>query len=444
MGVIDFFKKTFSRQKRDKFGKEVRSVVQNFYGGDYNWFVWNYANQIYNIPEVRSAIEKISDIFSSMPIYHRVTDKSGYSVYKNDPTIRVLTYKPNPAQNGSQFIKEAVTRLLLDNNVFIEPLFDYSKRGALKSIYVIPSSYFRIEMAENLSKAYVQFLDAKNNPTTRYNLNDVIYISRFCSLFGSGENKLGLYETVLKSLAEQIVNVARPDKPRAILQSNQTGQGQLKEKDKKGTMETVRANFADNVQGLVYFDKMWTITPINWTENEVNQALMQLVINIVYNYFGMNENIMNNKASEIEMSVFVNTTIKPLALQFEREFTNKLFTETEYYFGHRIEFDYQPLLVTTINSKTSLAQTGLRNGFFNIDEVREQFGYSPLPDGTGQVYRTSADLVNVKVVDDYQLGKVGQTTETVSTTENVSRETQQFDDINSNQKEVEDGTSQQA
>lgn len=448
MGVIDFFKKTFSRQKQDKLGeqdkfdREVRSIIQNFYGGNYQYFVWNYANQIYNIPEVRSAIEKISDIFSSMPIYHRRTDKNGYSTYINDATIRVLTYKSNVAQNGSQFIKEAVTRLLLDNNVFIEPLFD-TRSGALRSIYVIPSQYFRIEMADNLSNAYVQFMDAKNNPTTRYNLNDVIYISRFCSLFGSGENKLGLYETVLKSLAEQIVNVARPDKPRAILQSNQTGQGQLKDKDKKGTMETVRANFADNVQGLVYFDKMWTVTPINWTENDVNQALMQLVINIVYNYFGMNDNIMNNKASEIEMSVFVNTTIKPLALQFEREFTNKLFTENEYYFGHRIEFDYQPLLVTTINSKTSLAQTGLRNGFFNIDEVREQFGYSPLPDGTGQVYRTSADLVNVKVVDDYQLGKVGQTTETVSTTESTT--VQQFDDINnSNQKEVEDGTSQQA
>lgn len=439
MGVLDFFKKTFNRRKKDKFGAEVRSVIQNYYGGNYQYFVWNYANQIYNIPEVRSAIEKISDIFSSMPIYHRVTDKSGYSVYKDDPTIRVLSYKPNPAQNGSQFIKEAVTRLLLDNNVFIEPLFDYSKRGALKSIYVIPSSYFRIEMAENLSKAYVQFLDAKNNPTTRYDLNDVIYISRFCSLFGSGENKLGLYETVLKSLAEQIVNVARPDKPRAILQSNQTGQGQLKDKDKKGTMETVRANFADNVQGLVYFDKMWTVTPINWTENEVNQALMQLVINIVYNYFGINENIMNNKGTEIEMAMFVNTTIKPLALQFEREFTNKLFTETEYYFGHRIEFDYQPLLTTTMASKTSLAQTGLRNGFFNIDEVREQFGYSPLPNGLGQVYRTSADLVNIEIVDDYELGKVGQTPEQVSTDISEQANTE---DINQ-QKEVNDGTSQQ-
>ena len=147
---------------------------------------------------------------------------------------------------------------------------------------------------------------------------------------------------------------------------------------------------------------------------------------------------MNTKGTEIEMAMFVNTTIKPLALQFEKEFTNKLFTENEYYFGHRIEFDYQPLLTTTMASKTSLAQTGLRNGFFNIDEVREQFGYSPLPNGLGQVYRTSADLVNIEIVDDYELGKVGQTPEQVSAVENVSRETLETEDINQ-QKEGSNG-----
>ena len=40
------------------------------------------------------------------------------------------------------------------------------------------------------------------------------------------------------------------------------------------------------------------------------------------------------------MEIFIATTIKPLAKQFEEEFTNKLFTENEYYFGNRIEFDH--------------------------------------------------------------------------------------------------------
>ena len=120
--------------------------------------------------------------------------------------------------------------------------------------------------------------------------------------------------------------------------------------------------------------------------------------------------------------MFVKTTIKPLAKQFSQEFTNKLFTENEYYFGRRIEFDYNPLLVTTLQSEATIAQINIRNGIWSIDEARERIGYEPLPDGLGKVHRASADLVNIKVIDDYELGKVGKTT-TVSTTETV-------DDIN--------------
>ena len=65
-------------------------------------------------------------------------------------------------------------------------------------------------------------------------------------------------------------------------------------------------------------------------------------------------------------------------------------------------------------------------------------GYEPLPNGLGKVYRASADLVNIEVIDDYELGKVGKTT-TVSTTENVPRETIKVEDINK-EKEDSNGT----
>ena len=84
MGVLDFFKKTFNRRKKDKFGAEVRSVIQNYYGGNYQYFVWNYANQIYNIPEVRSAIEKISDI-STRLIVNKVSFK-----FKKDEIMNLV------------------------------------------------------------------------------------------------------------------------------------------------------------------------------------------------------------------------------------------------------------------------------------------------------------------------------------------------------------------
>lgn len=425
MGLFDRFR----RNKQDKFQNEVRSIVTNMYGGNFNYFVWNYANQIYNIPEVRTAIEKIADIFSSIDKYNiRVNSETDDIKYLSDTTYRVLNYQPNPLQNATQFYKNVVTELLLENNAFILPIFD-NKSGNLRHLYPLLVDNINFTLDSN-NVAHVEFYNKNTSKMEKHNMQDLIYFSRFCTLSGGKSSSLGLYETVLKSLGEQIVNTASPNKPRAILQSNQVGQGQLKDKDKKGVTEEVKARFADNVQGVAYLDKMWTITPINWNENDVNQKLMQMVINIVYNYFSINENIINNKASEIEMTMFINTTIKPLARQFAQEFTNKLFTENEFYFGRRIIFDYQSLSVSTLQSRTNFYQTGLRNGFLNIDEVRELEGYGSLPNGKGKVYRTSADLVNVEIVDDYELGKVNKTLSEVSTTENVSHETFEVDDIN--------------
>lgn len=413
MGIFDFL-------KRNSKQKEIRSIISSYYGGDWKYFVWNYANQIYDIPEVRTAIEKVADIFSCVPIWHKRINKNGSVDYLEDSTARVLTYQPNPLQNGSQFIKNIVTDLLVQNDAFAEPLFD-NKTGYLSYIYPLPVRNKKITLEGN--NGYAQFFDARNNPEKKYNLNSLIYLNRFSTLTGGTKNNLGLYETVLKSLGEQIVNVANPKKPRAILQSNLQGQGQLKDKDRKGTMETVKANFADNVDGLVYFDKMWQITPINWHENDVNKELMQLVINIVYNYFSINEAIINNKATEIEMQMFIANTIKPLAIQCEREFTNKLFTVNEYYFGHRIEFDYHALTVTTLQARTALFSVAIRAGILNQDECREYLGQPPLPNGWGKKYRVTADTVDIEIADKYQLGKVKET---------PKEETKPNNDIDSN------------
>lgn len=420
MGFFDVFKRkkeqarTETREERAE--RELRNLILNYYNGNYNYFVWNYANQIYNIPEVRTAIEKVSSIFSRIPIYHKRVEKNGQVSYQEDTTSRVINYRPNPLQNGTQFFKGLITQFLLENNVFVEPIFDRAS-GKLKYLYPLPVKNFELSLNEAATKGYVQFYDTYNRPDKKYDLDNLIYINRFASLTGGEKNQIGLYETVLKSLAEQIVNVASPNKPRAIIQSDITGQGNLKKDDRKGAEEEIKAGFAENIHGLAYLDKMWKITPINWNENDVNQKIMNMVINIVYNYFGITENIINDTATEIEMQMFIANTIAPIAIQFEREFTNKLFTENEYYFGHRIEFDYFALTVSTLQAKTALFGTSIRSGILNIDECREMIGQPPLPNGLGQMYRVTADTINIEEADKYQLGKVGVSRET-KTTEN--------------------------
>ncbi|MDE7440231.1 MAG: phage portal protein [Clostridia bacterium] len=380
---------------------QLRSIIHEYYGDNIGWFAFNYASNIYSIPEVRTAIEAFADIFSTIPRYFERRDKNGYIQYFEHAADKVINLKPNPLQNATQFWKNVITSLFLHSNVFIEPTFDY-RTGELKYLYVLPKDKFDFNLYND--RATVTFLTLGKT----YDMDSLIYLNRFSTLGGGQSNDLGLYETVIQALAQQAIEVASPKKPRAFLQGKSNQQGNLKDKDKKGTMEDVKANFDSSVRGLVYLDPQWDVTPINWTENDVNRDLMKFVINIVDNYFGITEEIINNKATEIEYQLFVKNKIEPLAKQIEQEFTAKLFSKREREFGNRLEFDTFHLSVSTLSAKTQFFNVVGRSGVLNIDEQREMIGYPPLPDGLGQMYRVTADTVNIEIADEYQKAKNGK------------------------------------
>ena len=49
----------------------------------------------------------------------------------------------------------------------------------------------------------------------------------------------------------------------------------------------------------------------------------------------------------------------------------------------------------------------LRAGVLNIDEAREYIGQPPLPDGLGQMYRVTADTIDIRKVNEYQAAQKG-------------------------------------
>ena len=397
--IFTKFKNFFSRDKPKR--NELRSIIRTYYGNDVGLFAVNYANSIDQIPEVRTVIETFAQIFATIPKYFERVDKEGHIQYFENAASRVINVQANPLENATQFWVDAITQLMLNSNCFIEPIFN-SITGELEQLYVLPKDEFEFKLYDK--RATVRFLRIAKT----YDLDSLIYLNRFSQLAGGRRNQLGLYETVIQALAAQAINVANPKKPRALLQGAGSGGAQnLKAKDKKGTMTDLKGNFDEAVEGVAYIDSQWKITPINWQENDVNRELMQFVINIVYNYFGITESIINNKCSEIEFELFVKNKIEPLARQVEQEFTSKLFTKREREFGNRLELDTFRLSVSTLAAKTAFFNVAGRGGFINIDEGREMIGLPPLPNGLGRMYRVTADTVNIEKFDEYQLAKNG-------------------------------------
>lgn len=387
---------------RNKRKRELRTIIKEYYGGNIKFFARSYASKIYDIPEVRTAIECFADIFSSIPKYVERVDRGGNITYIDNQMSKVINLRANPLQNATQFWKDVVTRLMLENNVFIEPIWDMTT-GNLKHLYVLPTDHFELELNGDIAK--VKFLTIGKT----YDLSKIIYINRFASITGGARNNLGLYETVVQSLAEQAINVAKPNKVRAFLQGKSSASGLLKDKDKKGVMTDFELNMDNNVQGVSYLDGQWQITPVNWQENDVNRELMQFVINIVYNYFGITESIINNKATEVEYQLLVKNKFDPLALQIEQELTSKLFTQREIEFGNKVEFDTFNLTIGTMSAKAALFNVGLRQGVLTIDDAREMIGLPPLPDGLGQMTRVTADTLDIKLVNEMQAAQKGLT-----------------------------------
>lgn len=392
MGLLDLF-------RRKSTNAELRTIVREYYGNNPFLFARSYAAKIYDIPEVRTAIESFADIFSSIPKYVERVNKNGNIDYYENQMSRVLTLKANPLQNSTQFWKNTITRLMLDNNVFIEPIWDSA--GNLSSLYVLPKDNFKFELNGNSAK--VTFTGINKT----YNLSQLIYLNRFAEITGGTNNSLGLYETVIQSLAQQAINVASPNKVKAFLQGTKGSSPLLRKEDRAGTMEDFKLNMDENVQGVSYLDGQWTVTPINWQENDVNRELMQFVVNTVYNYFGITTEIINNKASEVEYQLFVRNKVEPLARQIEQEFTSKLFTQREIEFGNKIELDTFNLTVGTMQAKAQLFSVGLRQGVLSIDDAREMIGLAPLPDGLGQAIRVTADTMDIKYVNEMQKAQKG-------------------------------------
>jgi HK97 family phage portal protein len=392
LGLLDLF-------RRKSTNAELRTIVREYYGNNPFLFARSYAAKIYDIPEVRTAIESFADIFSSIPKYVERVNKNGNIDYYENQMSRVLTLKANPLQNSTQFWKNTITRLMLDNNVFIEPIWD--SVGNLSSLYVLPKDNFKFELNGNSAK--VTFTGINKT----YNLSQLIYLNRFAEITGGTNNSLGLYETVIQSLAQQAINVASPNKVKAFLQGTKGSSPLLRKEDRAGTMEDFKLNMDENVQGVSYLDGQWTVTPINWQENDVNRELMQFVVNTVYNYFGITTEIINNKASEVEYQLFVRNKVEPLARQIEQEFTSKLFTQREIEFGNKIELDTFNLTVGTMQAKAQLFSVGLRQGVLSIDDAREMIGLAPLPDGLGQAIRVTADTMDIKYVNEMQKAQKG-------------------------------------
>jgi hypothetical protein len=115
-----------------------------------------------------------------------------------------------------------------------------------------------------------------------------------------------------------------------------------------------------------------------WT---VDADQMKLIRENVFDYFGVNDEILRNSAKSDLLDGFFNGAIEPFAIQFSERMTMAIYSERERQAGNELLANANRLQYMTASEKVALAQQMLDRGVMSINEARELLNYAPVEGG---------------------------------------------------------------
>lgn len=326
--------------------------------------------------DIRACVDTIARNAAKMHPKH-IRDSKGKFEIVNDNLYKLLSKKPNELQNAFQFYYRVVSDLELYNNSYI-----YIQRDEnFKVTGLYPLSYRTIKLYEYDDKLYIQFKFG-NSKERFVAYNNCIHLTRFSSddgLFGGSTEPIVKTLSIKHVLDEGIVNAIKTTS--AIKGVVKSTQAMLKPEDVKKMRDQFVEDFVENSDksGIGGLDATTTFTPVNIDPKTADESQIKVYDSKILGYFGVNENIIQSKYSEDEWNAFYESVLEPIGLQMSLEFTNKIFTPTEIFFGNEIIFESNRLQYAS--NKTKIELVRYANNIMTINELREVFNLVPIDSG---------------------------------------------------------------
>lgn len=140
--------------------------------------------------------------------------------------------------------------------------------------------------------------------------------------------------------------------------------------------------FHDESDGMLLFPN--TYSDIHQYENKpytVDPEQMKQINTSVYNYFGVNEDVLQNKAYGDSWSAFYEGCVEVFAVALSDGMTKAMFTERERASGNAVMFTANRLQYMSNADKLNVAAQLTDRGIFSINEAREVFNLAPVEGG---------------------------------------------------------------
>jgi len=328
--------------------------------------------RLYDIPEVRTAINFVAEKVGSIPFYHARDDTEGSIQTVFDRYQYVLGIRTNPYHCPQVFWTQVITTLLLTNNSFIMP--DWDDNGNLRALYPLPFTQF--DFTQDADGRLIIIFPSSGSYAFYY--DDIIHLQRFpTQKGGAARQAVGNYEEIVNTMQAQAVGDSKNSQRIAALLQVKT---QLKGSDMLKKLNEFKELFlsAENTTGFGMIGAEYEVHKLDLKLSPLNKDLLEAIIGYLYNYFGVSKEIITHTASELQYEQFIDNTIKPYAWQIEEELTYKLFSDTEIYHGNRVYSELVDLEISTLSAKTAFYKEMVYGTIMSRNEIRKRLG---LPKG---------------------------------------------------------------
>lgn len=305
-----------------------------------------------------------------------------------------LKNNPNEFQTWSQFQYRLSTILDVHNTAFIIPIWD--QFGQPSGIYTpLPS---RCEI--------VQYDDV---PYLRYEFAHGVKASvelEFCGIMTKyqyksdffGENNDALRQTmdlihIQNQGIEEGVKSAASYRFMARLNNFSKAEDLAKERQ-RFTFE----NFSQDAKGggLLLFPSSYTdVKQVDVKPWVVDADQMKAIESNVFQYFGVNDEILQNKFDSNKWSAFYEGAIEPFAIQEAEVLKKMFFTLREQSQGNGVSVTANRLQYLSNQDKLNVSAQMADRGLMTRNEIREIWNLPPLPEPIGSQLPIRGEYYNV-------------------------------------------------
>lgn len=299
------------------------------------------------------------------------------------PTLRTqLQHGPNEFQVWSQFLAQARTIYEVDTTLFIVPVFD--RYGEITGIYpVTPQS---AELQEYNGKIYLKYT-FRNNQTAEMELENCAILTKFQynqEFFGGGNAAL---EDTMKLLHLQNEGTKEAIKNSASFRFMAKHKRAINPDDLEKEQNRFVEHHLTGKGGLLLFPSEYDeVKQIESKPFVIDADQKKLIDSNINNYFGVNEDIMQNKCTGDAWSAFYEGAIEPFAIQLSECLSKMLFTYRERSSGAGVMFTSNRMQYMSNADKLNVSAQMADRGIMSRDEIREIWNLPPIPDGSGQKY----------------------------------------------------------